>query len=279
MMFNLAGPVGPLEIVAGIVILLGWVIPLVYWIKIKRAGRNSNELRYVALFWGLAAVVTVFVHSLAILLVVGWLVVLIVGLVRLDTPRVGRILVTMGALWGLVILGLGPRVVNTLAPSDEWADGTTPFNAATFTGPKGTVELGIKDLKSISAFSTKDMKTYSYSPKEGKIEMPAGQHRLIEIHLAKADTRGNLWDVTGSPRPGVPFEVKQGKTPKLPASGAITASLSLDMKSGRQLALSFALKDASGAKWRLSGPPGTDPRFVALDKADKQVWQGKFAYG
>ncbi len=273
------GPVGPIEVVALVVVLLGWVIPLVYWLKIKRSGRNSKELQYVALFWALAAVATVFARPFAILLTVGWLVVLIVGLVRLDTPRVGRVLVTMGVLWGVVILGVGLRVADTLLPSVESAFGAKPFDAATYTGPKGSIDPGIKDLRSMSAVFKTDGKTYSYSPKAGKIEMPAGQHHLVEIHLEKKDTAGAVWDATGTPRSAQPFEVKKGKTTKLPAQSEITAAVSLDMKSGRKLALSFALNDSSGAKWQLSGPPGSDPRFVALDSKGKRVWQGKFAYG
>ncbi len=273
------GPVGPIEVVALVVVLLGWVVPLVYWLKIKRTGKNSKELQYVALIWALAAVATVLAKPFAIFLIVGWLAVLIVGLVRLDTPRVGRVLVTMGAVWGVVILGVGLRVADTLLPSVESAFGAKPFDAAAYSGPKGSLDAGIQDLRSISAVFKSDGKTYSYSPRDGKMVMPAGQHHLVEIRLSKQDAKGNLWDASGAPRGAQPFEVQQNQTTKLPARGAITASISLDMKSGRTLSLSFALKDSSGGKWHLSGPPGTDPKFVALDSKGKQVWRSTFAYG
>ena len=107
----------------------------------------------------------------------------------------------------------------------------------------------------------------------------ARKTHYVGLSATLADGTAHLSKVAGLPVGDTIIDIAEDKTTKLPDYGAITAAVTVEMKNGRQVAMSFGVTDGTSGKWQLTGPPGTDPRFVGLDSEGKQVWDGKFAYG
>jgi hypothetical protein len=226
------------------------------------------------LFWGVAALV-----------LLGWLAPLIVGVRRRRRGEGGRVLVGVGAAWGLLAASLVAMLVNCVCQWRGAGSHETPFfDPASYKGEVATLELGygVTAELELRAEGPGGTTWWNVCVTNGAAVVPAGELQLDDLSLSVTDAsgkrQGTLY-VSLAPE-NQSLKLSQGERRRLPGGFPLTASIEAS-KRDEGLSLNFKMLDAAGNRcvWYPEGEGRKPPAFEAAASDGRCIWRDNFEYG
>jgi len=224
---------------------------------------------------------------LGALVLLGWLVPLVVGIVRSRRGKGGVGCIVLGGVWGflaLCLLGFVCFVWFSFSQArTAWQPQT--FDPAVHTGALGRIEFphGGDAVLTLQHGGTPDGSAYlQLNATDGVAVAPAGELSIWSCDLKHKDADGNTWQASCYNPKG-----ESGKL-TVPTNGVACVALGPPLEARiktRAMAegkRSFDLKITGphGNKFSVRAEGhGRAPGFEVLNAAGETVWTGKFAYG
>lgn len=232
----------------------------------------------------LLAVLGIVVLILLLLFVVGWLVPLIWGIVRIRRKTGGRALTIIGAAWGAIAILLGMvGVLSVLSMRDELpgASKSEAFNAKTYKGSTGKILLPCKGTTTLEVKHIASGNAYSLTGNDGEIIAPAGVLVLKSFTVSAKDKKGAQWELSHFfwNSPVKEIFVREGESVRCELGAPLTASVVASHIDANSASLELLLSCPRGMTYDLIPKGGRDVGFVVLSKAGETLWQGDFKAG
>lgn len=228
---------------------------------------------------------TFFILPLLVVVLLGWLVPLIFGIVRSRGNKGGIGCIVLGGVWGFlaiclfVLIGISwfsfSRVRKAWDPKD--------FDAASYEGALGRIEATPGDNATLVLQGGADGAYVRVLITNGIAAAPSGSFSIWSYELERKDESGSTWRASAQnpkgdsgklniPTNGVarltlgpPFEARV--TTRAQAEG----NRSFDLKIAGSSSNAFTVTSSGGR----SKPPG----FEVVNATGVTVWSGNFAYG
>lgn len=222
---------------------------------------------------------------LAGLIGLGWLVPLVLGIVRLRRRSGGVVLTVLGGTWALGVGLVGALGWLTYRTFLEFGPGAASplkveqFEPAKYQGETGTIVLGYKGESSLEAYQRDGTKALRLSTNDGIVKAPVGNYHVMGYQALAKEQSGAEWVARCSP--GARVSVKAGSSTELKLGPPLTASITVKTRGKDQVSMDLKLAGVDGGQYTISKKGGRDepPSFVALNKAGQVVWKGRFSYG
>ena len=217
----------------------------------------------------------------------GWLVPLVIGIVRTAKGQSSPGLIIVGALWGCVGLfmgGLGLLGFMTFRTARAHMD-VESFDASLAGDQVATLSIPSEASAELRFVGKRGEETQTYAAKgeNGAVLVPVGDITPIALTLTAADPDGKMWSASASfqGRRRRQLTLAAGETRELGIGPPFEARVALSGVSGDQQHLDLKLKGAAGNAFtiRQQGVPGKAPSFEVIDEKGEVVWHGNFAYG
>jgi hypothetical protein len=231
------------------------------------------------------AVLGVVVLFVMLLFVVGWLVPLIWGIVRMRRKTGGLALTIVGAAWGtiaIVLVVVGVLSVLSMRDQLPGASKSEEFNAKTYKGSTGKVLLPCKGATTLEVKHIASGNAYSLTGNDGEIIAPAGVLVLKSFKVSAKDNKGAEWQLSHYfwNSPVKEIFAREGETVRCELGGpALTASVIASHDDANSASLQLLLSCPRGMTYDLSPGGGSDVGFVVLSKTGETLWQGNFEAG
>jgi hypothetical protein len=216
---------------------------------------------------------------------IGWIIPLIIGLVRLRKKKSGGLALTIiGGVWGAVAIVIIAIGVYSVFQARRYMQ-VEEFNPATYKGSTGKIVMSYKGDSMLTVMTMNNPKRLRLTAKDGVALAPVGSYTPLQFEAELADKDGNEWAASStlvakdpnqiSVQPDISCEIKVGPPLK--------ASVSIDKGGNKddEYFLSLELTGVDGGSYsvRKLGKDDWAPGFEFIDSAGKVVWQGKFEYG
>jgi len=221
---------------------------------------------------------------MAAIFALGWLVPLVMGIVRLRRKREGTALTIIGGVWGILALlmvgfaAYGYFSVSRVTEPSSVAD----FTPATCKGPTGKIVLPYKGEVSLVVSPLDADKQLRLSGKNGELVAPAGIHRLSEFEAVARDSRNVKWTASCSFWSGKQREicVRAGGSTPLDVGPPLTARVVAQHSGPDHARFDLEVLGPGGGSYSIEAAGGRDaPRFVVLSPSGEVLWKGKFEAG
>lgn len=217
----------------------------------------------------------------------GWLVPLVVGIVRTAKGQRSPGLIIFGALWGCVGIFIGGLAVvglmtfrNVRAHMD-----IKPFDASQAGDQVATLSVpfeGNAELRFVRKCG-KETQTYTTKGENGALLVPVGEVTPIALTLITTDADGKTWSASTyfQGRRRKPLTLAAGESWKLQVGPPLEARVTLSGGSTSQQHLDLKMKGAAGNAFtiRRQGAASKAPSFEVVDEKGEVVWRGDFSYG
>lgn len=235
-------------------------------------------MEYVAL--GIVVVV------LAAFLLLGWLLPLVLGIVRIRRKGAGGVVLTViGGVWGLVVLGVVGLAVYEVHEYSRVSDSgkVVDFDPAQYQGQTGSIVLSHKGESTLEIGGRDGGGRMRLSTSNGVLSAPVGTYNLFSYEAVGKDESGATWVASGSlsSRGREPISVKANSTQTLELGPPFKASVTVKSTGRGSATLDMSLKGCDGNQYTISkkGGRGEPPSFQVLSKTGEVLWQGRFEYG
>jgi len=230
-------------------------------------------------------VLSVFALALLAILGAGWLVPFVVGIVRLKQGTGGVVLTVLGAIWGVGVGLIALLALLSYRQFEQLSEGTMvkpeQFEAARYRGEMGTIELSYKGESRLEVRQRQTANALRLSTADGVVKAPVGEYQVTSYEAVAKDEKGAEWVARCLPNQRV--TVKAGSAAPLSLGPPLKAEIRLRSAGKDMVSMDLRLTATAGgaAQYTIEqhGGRSEPPSFVALDKAGKVVWQGRFAYG
>ena len=221
-------------------------------------------------------------------LVLGWIVPLVIGIVRLrrrstgDTA--GMVLTIVGSVWGVVGLMLG------VCGGMFWLTLTSfnqvkQFDPSQYDGPMGTIVVPYEGEASLQVTSmTDDGTVMELSAGDGRFQAPVGEYCLWIFTAMKTDEDGSEWEATTFLGLDAPDQitVQADNETSLELGPPFTASIAVTAEVQNEAELELQFADNQGNQYslsRLDWEEAAPPRFEVRSSSGELVLKGQFEYG
>ena len=204
----------------------------------------------------------------------GWIVPLVVGLIRIRRKQWGWILVVVGGLWGVLAIASAVGIASLFRGRIE------EFDPAQYDGPMTTIMWPGELSGELTLIDPKSNKMVRTSATSGKAQMRTGNFSLLTYTMRTRDDDNVEWATTGSLGMAA-VSLEANSTRELTAGPPFTASVAVQKGAAGREVLSLNLKDSGGnqCSFTKSGHRPAPPRFEIRDEAGKVAFSGKFEYG
>jgi len=219
----------------------------------------------------------------AAVLLLGWLVPLIAGLVMMRRRQqpAGVVLTVIGAVWGvlgLLILGLSIFAYTQFPKATK----LETFDPAHYAGRMGTVNVPYKGEGSLTISERGKARRLKLTTTNGAFRLPAGSYQLLQYEAVGRDRANTKWTASAglSGRTST-LTVAGDSTQDLDVGPPLKAKVAAQTRSGNMASLDLKLTGRGGDQYMLSKGTGGGgaPRFQVLSPTGQVLWQGQFAYG
>ena len=222
-------------------------------------------------------------------LVLGWIVPLVAGIVRLrrsGSDAVGLALTTVGRVWcvgGLVLGVCGGMfwLMFRLGGPDSQIE---QFDPSRHDGPMGAVVVPYEGEALLHVTSTADGKMMALSTGDGRFEAPVGEYRLRGLTVKKTGEDNSQWEATTLLAQDEPRQVsvRADGEASLDLGPPFTASIAVAAEPQNVVELDLEIADSQGCQYTivkiaLGGTP--PPRFEVRFSSGELVLEGQFEYG
>jgi len=217
----------------------------------------------------------------------GWLVPLIIGIVRTAKGQRSSGLIVLGALWGSVGLFFGGIAIVGLLTFRRVQEQTNvkPFDASLAGDQVATLTVPFGG-KAVVQFVSKDgmkVQTYTSNAENGAVLVATGKITPISVTFTGTDTEGGIWNASSyfQGRRRKELMLAAGDTHELRVGPPFEARVLLNGESTGRQHLDFKLKGTGGNAFtiRKHGSANKPPSFEVVDEKGDVVWHGNFAYG
>ena len=217
--------------------------------------------------------------------VAGWLIPLIVGIIRVRNGKPGKVLFIVTGIWavlGLAVVGFGIYAFSTFNKNMPTASNATAFDPAKHKGPMGEIVLPYKGKSILTVNPLGGGKGLKLSTDNGILRAPAGIYSLGEFQATAVASNGEVWTASS---PGFyikgikEINVKVGSRQNLqlgpPLTAQVYAQHNLDVNKAR---FDIDISGPDGRTFSLT-KGAKSPGFVVLSKTGETLWEGKFEAG
>ena len=224
-------------------------------------------------------------------LVLGWIVPLVIGIVRLrrrstgDTA--GMVLTIVGSVWGVVglMLGVCGGMFWLMSSFGGPFSRVVQFDPSQHEGPMGAIVVPYEGEASLQVASMAGAKTLVLSSHDGRFQAPVGGYSPWVFTANKTDEDGSEWQastyLTMSGKPSQ-VSVQADSETSLELGPPFTASIAVTAEQRNKVALDLKVADSQGNHYTISrlglraAPP---PRFEVRSSSGELVLEGQFEYG
>jgi len=222
----------------------------------------------------------ILVIALATALLIGWLVPLIIGIVKLRRRTGGIALTIIGVMWALGASGLaavGYVAYRQLGAALRVAD----FDPATYHGQTGTVTLPYQGESSLIVRAKPAGAKLGLRVRDGVAQAPVGRYELQTYSMSMKDKAGVAWTASHFPSTSQELEVTTASPVRLNLGPPFTARVDVSAGPGGKTMLQLGISGRAGGAYTIMSGQGraAPPRFEVLDGSGQVVWQGSFEYG
>ena len=212
----------------------------------------------------------------------GWLIPLIVGIVKWRRKTGGKGWLIASGIWCSVAAAwIGFCVYSAMTVSRRYA--TEEFKVENYVGERATLVLPYSGTGTLSIRQVKTGKSLRVNfSNTNSVVVPAGS--LAVWHLSYQDK-----DAAGVVKGGMncSFESKEDIVTQanavvtLKGGVPLTASITAKKKADDKLQLDYVLTDVAGNRISMSGGSSEDrnPKFQAIGLDGKSFWSGQLEYG
>jgi hypothetical protein len=219
---------------------------------------------------------------IGLVFVLGWILPLVQGIVRIRAGGKGTWLIAFACVWAFVAIGIASLgvcvyvAVRNRLVSEE-------LDMAAYGGPTGTIVSPYRGESTLIVVTGgEDREQVKVISNNGRFVVPAGQVEVSFYEARKGDRFGVRWKA---------YTVSSGSTRKhlvVPANGEcvldmgepLTARINARRNGEGGCSMSFEVKDRNGAAFALDLVEGVAPgEFQATDSSGKVVWTDTFPYG
>jgi len=233
-------------------------------------------------------VLTVIAFFVLACLVLGWIVPLVIGIVRLRrrsaSDTVGIVLTIVGSVWGVVGLMLG------VCGGMFWLTLTSfnqveQFDPSQYDGPMGTIVVPYEGDGLLQVTSMTEGKTLALSTGDGRFQAPVGEYTLWAFTAKKTgEDDSPWWEATTllvqdeSPQ----VSVRADSETSLELGPPFTASIAVTDEAQDVVELQLEVIDSQSNQYTIGkialeeAPP---PRFEVRSSSGELVLKGQFEYG
>lgn len=215
----------------------------------------------------------------------GWLVPLVSGVRRYRRDGGGRVLLGIGAVWGLLAVSLVAFAVHAylvwtpVRPAEREA-----FNPASHTGGVASLafDYGCPGELEFRCDGPGGTRWWTAAVSNGVAAVPAGRLTLVDLNLvvtgAQGLAQGRLYG--RFERGGADLELAAGARVPLSGGFPLTASVAASRGDGG-LRLDYKLSDTAGNRfvWFPEGEGRKPPAFEAVAPDGRCFWRDNFEYG
>ena len=208
----------------------------------------------------------------------GWIVLLVMGIVRQKRAKNGLKLIIISGVWVLALIGLGIFALRHIGPVEK-------FDPMTYKGTMGRIELSYTGESKLTLYPVGKPKKLEVPVTNGTALAPTGNYTLMRCDITAKGQDNQDWTESCSLYSPGPNHISiQKNTPyKLQLGLPLNASVSVKPESDGKVMISLIqtgtgnvntstwIQDQGGWSW--------SPGFQVLDKAGNVIWQDKFAYG
>lgn len=221
--------------------------------------------------------------GLLAVLLFGWIVPLVIGIVRRHSKRGGGVLLIIGGVWGVIGISLmvlmAVAIVNLVRTAQS--DHAEEFSAATYPGPTGWAGVSWPGEFKITLAGTGERSVpLRVQGSNGAAVAPAGTSTLTAVEFTESAANGE-WSASARFRKGRSVTIEAGATNPIPAALPLIASIEPEPVCGTNVVFNFRLVDNQGDSWQIreSGPGARAPGFEVRGPDDVVLWRGDFQYG
>jgi len=217
----------------------------------------------------------------------GWLVPLVLGIVRTTKGRRSPGLIIFGALWGcagIFIGGLAAVGVATFR-NVQTHKAITPFDSSQAGDQVATLSVPFEGDAELQFISKSGEKTQTYTTKgeNGALLVPVGEVTPISLTLTATDADGKTWNASTQfkGRRRKLLTLAAGESRELQVGPPFEARVALSGESEGKQYFDLKVKGTGGnaVTIRRQGAANEAPSFEVVDEKDEVVWRGNFKYG
>jgi len=213
----------------------------------------------------------------------GWLVLLVIGIVRWRRRATAGIALTIiGAIWGfgaIAVGGLGALAYRQFSRAIRVEN----FDPAGYKGEMGTIVLPYKGESSLVLMSQVGAKSIRVRAKDGVAQAPAGKYYLSSYEAVAKDQQRARW--TASCFPGRQamgsrsLSLGAASPQQLDLGPPFTASVVVRNATGAKPILDLSITGRGGNSYTIFRGDGRPPSFQVVSRDAQVLWQGRFEYG
>ena len=222
--------------------------------------------------------------GLLVVVLLGWLLPLVVGIVRTVRGQRSTGLIVFGGAWGLFgAAGLGLLFVGALAfRTANRPTRTEVFDPATYEGPTGTIVVPFTARTQLSVIGQQSAVRQQLTATGGSLIAPAGSLTVRSVDLTAADDSGAQWSASCFFRRQQQLNLAEGETQELKIGPPFTAKVIAKKTSDDMCTFDLKVTGTGGNGFtirQLGSAANKAPAFEVLNKDGEVVWQGDFKYG
>ncbi len=244
----------------------------------------DGRIRTVYLAVSMAAVGIIFgiiILLIAAFFVLGWIVPLIIGLVRRKQGKSCTALIVLGSVWGVMAL-LGAGVIGLGVYAFSMAESrwqTEEFDPSAYEGETAILETAHKGNATLVA-RVGEGESYSFSTDDGSFLVPADVIKPQSYSITAKGDDGKTWTASWwfySAQNDPEADLTAVDRGNLDVGPPIIVKPSRRVLSEGRQSIDVSFTDAAGRSVRLSPPK--PPVIQILDASGAAVWSHKMEYG
>jgi hypothetical protein len=217
------------------------------------------------------------VIALVTALLIGWLVPLIIGIVKLRRRTGGIALTIIGVIWALGASGFAVVGYRQFGAALRVAD----FDPSTYHGQTGTVTLPYQGESSLIV-TNNDLRTrLRLHVRGGVAQAPVGRYQLQSYFMSMKDKAGATWTANHFSSASQALVVTAASPVHLNFGPPFTARVDVSEGPAERTMLQLGITGRGGESCIITSDkrPVAPPHFEILDHTGQVVWHGSFEYG
>jgi uncharacterized membrane protein len=212
----------------------------------------------------------------------GWLIPLVIGLVKYSRKTGGKGWLIGSGIWAvcaLVVFGL--FIFSVVSAQRQFA--SEPFNLDSYKGERATLVLPYSGSGTLSLRQTDINKSWQVTFSDtNSVVVPAGQLRIGYLSYEMKDKEGEIsGGMNCSFASKEDLVAKAGETLILQGGAPLTAAIKAKRADGDKIKIDYSLTDVAGNRisyWHMNSKD-KNPKFEAIGPDGSCFWSGQLEYG
>jgi uncharacterized membrane protein len=212
----------------------------------------------------------------------GWLIPLVIGLVKWSRKTGGKGWLIGSGIWAvcaLVIVGL--FIFSVVSAQRRYA--SEPFNQDSYKGDRATLVLPYSGSGTLSLRQTDINKAWQVTFSDtNSVVVPAGQLRIGYLSYDMKDKKGEIsGGMSCSFASNEELVAKAEDTLTLQGGPPLTAAIKAKRADGDKIRINYSLTDVAGnsiSYWHMDSKD-KNPKFEAIGPDGSCFWSGQLEYG